>query len=506
VSRTSRLLGGLRWSYLSVIVTTLTGFWLTPFLLRRLGSHEWGLWLVVTQILGYLQLLDLGIVALLMREASFAFGRPDRARVEEIPRLLGETFRFALWQLPLVVLAAASVLFFLPQRWAELAVPLVPVLVAFVATFPLRIFQATLQAVQDLAALGRIQFTSWAVGTSLTVGLVLAGWGMESLAFGWVTTSLLGALWCWGRLRRSHPGTLPASVPSLDPAVARRLIGRGSWISITQVANVFLNGTDLLVIGWLLGSGDVVAYSCTAKLVTVFAVQPLALLYAAGPALSEMTVAESRQRTSQATAALTQAVLLASGGIAVVVVAVNEAFVGAWVGADQFAGSTVTVAAIAAMTLRHLNTSMMYAIFCHGHERRVCATALAEGVVTLLGCVVLVHWLGTAGAPLALLLAGALVGLPLNLSALAREMGLRRVAVLAPYRSWALRTLALAVAGAALVPRWQPTSLAGIGVVGAAAGVLYALLLLPVALRPPLGAYLRPRLASYLPALVGPLR
>ncbi len=58
--RAQRLLGGLGLGYLHTAGVVLVGLWLTPFLLRQLGSHDYGLWLLGTQVVFYLGLMDLG--------------------------------------------------------------------------------------------------------------------------------------------------------------------------------------------------------------------------------------------------------------------------------------------------------------------------------------------------------------------------------------------------------------------------------------------------------------
>jgi O-antigen/teichoic acid export membrane protein len=44
-SRLRRFVGGLGLGYIHTIVTIIVGLWLTPYLLRHLGSHDYGLWL-----------------------------------------------------------------------------------------------------------------------------------------------------------------------------------------------------------------------------------------------------------------------------------------------------------------------------------------------------------------------------------------------------------------------------------------------------------------------------
>ena len=75
MSRTNRFLGGLGFGYLQQVAVLVTGLWLTPFLLNRLGQHDLGVWLMITQVIAYLGLLDLGVIGLLPRETASAVGR-----------------------------------------------------------------------------------------------------------------------------------------------------------------------------------------------------------------------------------------------------------------------------------------------------------------------------------------------------------------------------------------------------------------------------------------------
>src|SRR5712675_2304735 len=152
MSRTNRFLSGIGFGYASQVLTTLVAFWLTPFLLHRIGQRNYGLWLVGTQLLFYLALLDLGVVALLPRETAFATGRANSIKeASDLPLIIGHTVRLIIWQMPLVALVAW---FVMPSDWEALRHPIAVVLLAFVLTFPLRIFAAVLHGLQDHAFLG----------------------------------------------------------------------------------------------------------------------------------------------------------------------------------------------------------------------------------------------------------------------------------------------------------------------------------------------------------------
>lgn len=507
MSRTKRFIGGVAFGYAGQFLTIAVGLWLTPFLLGRVGQHDYGLWLVGTQVLAYLALMDFGLIALLPREAAFATGGAEKVEAAtELSLLVGQTARLIAWQMPFVALAALVSWLMLSAAWVELRDPIGVVLLSFVLAFPLRLFNALLQGLQDFSFVGRVGIVSYLLSTTITIGLVVADWGLYALAAGWVTQQLFGSLVCLYRLRARFPGVLPRALPKLPRVAARKRLAQGLWVSLTQVAQVLWNGTDILIIGKLFGPAAVVPYVCTGKMIGVLANQPYVLMTAAMPAISQMRAAESRARVAEVCVALGQAMLMLSGAVVCVVLAVNEGFVARWVGAAQYGGFWLTALLVLNMLLRHWDLTVAHSLLCFGHERRLCVTALLDGVVSI-GLVALLLWLyGLPGAPLGQILGTCAVSLPLNLSALAAESGRTRWEMLRPLVPWFVRFALLAAASGALARVWKPEGLLPIALTAAAVGLAYAALMFPVALHEPLGNYVRPRLSLLRAGFVRVLR
>lgn len=499
-------MGGIGLGYLYLGLVTLVGVWLTPFLLGRIGQHEYGLWLVTTQILGYLMLLDLGVVALLPRETAYATGRELQG--ETTTDLAGTIARFrrvVRWQVPLVAAVAVAAWVLLPADWQELRDPLLAILGVFVVTFPLRVYHAALQGLQDLAFLGRVQIVTWAAGTTVMVLAVLAGAGLGALAAGWILPQIGSSVACAVRLRRRFPHAWQPVLPQVPWAEARALLGRSGWISMSQVAQIFLSGTDVLVVGMLLGPAAVVPYACTGKLITVLANHPQLLMQSAQPALAEMRMAESHARLAEVAMALMRAMLILSGAVACVVLAVNKLFVSWWVGPDQFGGAALTFALLSAMLLRHLNTTLVYALFSFGHEKRLSLTALADGLLTLGVTFLLVSALGLLGAPLGSLAGVLLVAIPANFAALCRELGTGPAKLVRSLSGWVWRFSVAAGASMLLGAYTWPEGLTAVVAAPLLGGAIYFALMLPLALQPPLGSYIR-RALHPLASMVAALR
>jgi len=488
VSRTRRILGGTAISYIHQATIILVGLWLTPFLLHRIGQQGLGLWLVAGQVLGYLALIDLGVVAILPREVAFASGQSNIDDLtEHIGSLVGRVRRIVRWQVVGLSATCLFVWWILPAEWVSLKWPLALVFVVFVASYPLRVVTATLQGLQELPFLAQSQMVGWALSAMATVALVLSGMGLYALVIGWIVAQLVPALAGWWRLRSRWPAIMsPKTTRPVD-----QYFHRSIWVSVGQIAQVLLAGSDVLLLGRLLGAAAVVPYACTGKLVTVFANHPQLLMHAAQPALSELRASDSRHRLANVATALTQAMLIMSGALVVTILPVNHFFVMWWVGTTQYGGWWLSLAFAAMMLLRHWNVSTVYTLFCFGYERQISLTSLLDGIVTVVLTVLLVWKWGPIGAPVASIIGVAVVSLPINVRSVAHEMGLTVGAFVATIAPLILRIVVIGLAAALGSTYVDDRSLVGVLSLLVPIVLLYAAAVGPLAWNGPVGPYLR---------------
>ena len=502
--RLARFAGGLGLGYLHTLVVLVVGLWLTPFLLRQLGTHDYGLWLLASQVLVYLALMDLGVVALVPREVAFAVGTRTAAAADAkdpVAAVVRRTIGLVMWQTPVVAVAAVAAVWLLPAEWELMRRPFAVVAAGFVLAFPLRVFTALLQGLQDLAYLGGVQLAAWIAGTATTIGLVMAGAGLYALAGGWVVSQLLPAFVAWRRVVATCPGILPRRLARLSWPEVRQSLGRGAWISVAQVAQVLLSGTDLMVAGRLLGPEAIVPYACTGKLMAMLANQPQMFMQMALPALSELRGSAARSRLFEVSRSMTQVMLLASGAIVTVVLVANGPFVSWWVGGARFGGQTLTALLLAGMLVRHVNVTIVYTLFCFGYERRLALTSIAEGIVGVALMWLLVPRMGLQGAAAGMLISTLAVSLPANVVALAREQGASPWAFGESIAPWFARCAAIATAATVLVLTIRPEGLLQALSLTIAIGAAYLAVMIPVLRAAPLGPMLHARLQPWLPRM-----
>ena len=496
MTRSRRFYGGLRLNYLYQALLMVAGLWLTPFLLKHLGEHDYGLWLVGMQTLSYLVLMDFGVVAILPRATAYATGHAIRGTGNhDLADMIGRTARIVLYQTPIVGLGVVVFWLAVPMGPA-IRGPILLAMVGFTLLFPLRIFQAVLHGLQETPYIGKLQFVSWGVSTALMVILILRGVGLYALAIGWVAGQLLPAVLSFYRLKTAFPDVLPSRLPNLVRKELFQALTSGTWVSVAQIAQVLVAGTDYVIIGKLLGPAAVVPYACTQKLIMVLANQPHAIMEMAAPGLSQMKTSESRENLSRVCSALALGMLTASGAVVCITLAVNHSFVSWWLGDRQFGGALLTAALAASMLFRQWNTTSVFTIFALGYERRISITTLADGIVSLAAGLVLVKLLGPVGAPLGALLGVCLISLPGNLAALAQELQVSTFAVASSIWPWFWRFVIVA-ALAGVLGLWSRPNLPYIIGVTSVTGALYVAIMLPM--------IMESHLKNYLPSQAGQL-
>lgn len=456
MSRTRRFVDGVALTYANQVFVVLVGLWLTPFLLVHLGQHDFGLWLIGLKALSYLSLLDIGVLALLPREVAFAKGRLTNGEPPASVRLLIEETTFVvLSQLPLLVGASLIAWQMMPRDNAVFRNAVGLLLAVFAIQFPLKVAYAVLEGLQELRFLGILQLAGWAAGLLVNVGLIMMGKGLYGLAFGWAATQALISIGSICKLYRSYSEIAPMAVRALPWRRYWGLIGSGLWVSLGQVAQL-LRTSDFLLIGKIIGPQAVVPYSCSGKLVAIGQNQPLAIMQSAQPALSELRVAAERKRLATIVGSLTQAMLLLSGLVSIVILSVNHAFVVRWVGSAQYLGFALSLLLLLDMLFRHWNVTTVYSLFAFGRQRHISTVAVVDGAVTALASSVLIFALGPIGAPLGSLLTVISVSLPWNLYILMKELDCSFIDLVKPIAPWALRfaplLLALGLLGTAFVP------------------------------------------------------
>lgn len=497
MSRSRSFLSGALFSYLYQAVLMLVGLWLTPFYIHTLGERDYGIWLVGLQVLNFLLLCDFGIIVVTPRDVAQASGIEHAGLGSgEVARVVGQTMKVVLAQTTLVALAAVVLFLLRPAHDAALRGAVGLILAVFVISYPLRVFPAVLQGLQELKFLGQLRLALWGISTVVVVVMLMLGARFYALACGWCLQQMAHDLVAFIHLRRSRPDLVSAEVWRRAGPIRWRWFARGFWVNVNQIATQLSAGTDLLIVGRAISASTVVVYSSTNKLIGVLQNQPQILASVAVPGLSHMKTSESRERIRQATTSLTQAMLLLAGAIACVLLAVNQPFVTWWLGAHFFGGMQLTGILLLTFLLRQADYTLAVTLFAFGHEKLISIRALVDGAVSVAIAMLLVrHW-GMPGVAFGFLCGAAFISLPADFYMLGKTLQVSVRELVRPYLPFLWRFAVTGCVALAVRNWFGAPDLLHLAISTSIVGLVYLLLVLPYVWTTPLRGYIQDATAT----------
>lgn len=500
MSRTRRAAISALFGYLQFGLALVSGIVMVPFVLSRVPTDLYGVWLAVGEVLAYSSMVDLGVVGVLPWLVAESDGRGDR---EGIRRFLAGGVAFSSAASLAYLALAAVVLVIAPQvahltgaQRAAVAGPVLLLVGMGAVSLPLRSFYAAVVGLQDATFAGVLSVCQLALGVALTLGLLLAGKGLWALALASAVPNLAGGVACLVRLAMVAPDLLRGwHLPTKATMRVMTAQGIGSWTA--GLGWRMVAASDSIVVLSVMGPAAAVVYAMTFKLGAVAMQMSWQLPDAGLVGLAQLKGEGRPERIREVTVSLLRLVLIASGGVACAVLAFNPSFVTLWVGPARFGGLALN-AALAALVVAHsLGHGLFTTSATLGTRVQAGWAALAQGAVNLGAALLLGRLLGLAGVALAAVVSTALVAYPAGVWMLRKTTELGQAPlwrhVLGP---WALRGGALLALGAAVgvlgtrVSVWLPLALAP------ALAVLYLWVMRPLYEGIPLPGRVRPWLAK----------
>ena len=315
-------------SGINTILTAVLGLFSLALTFRYLGIERYGLWLIISTILAWLNLSDLGVGNALTNKLSSAFGQSQE---QDAQHLVATAF----WLLSLIglliVLAGVVLGFALP--WANLlnaksaqAAQELPMAIALAIAiyglgFPLGITKNVYSGYQEgyyanywniassvVSLLALVVVTRFKGGLPLLVGAVF---GSRLLVLAASAIFLFGF----------HRSALTLTPHAIRRGDARSLFSLGLKFVALQIAGLLISQTDNLVIVRMLGPKEVAIFGTLLKLFSYIGVLQLWILTPLWPAYGEAYVRGDiywiRRTLKYSLFGLLALTLLISGGLVV---------------------------------------------------------------------------------------------------------------------------------------------------------------------------------------------
>ncbi len=404
----------------------LTALVLTPVLLHHLGKTTYGLWVVASGAVTYLELFELGFggatTKLIAEDANV---RPAMAL-----RTLNTTF-FVLVPLGLIAMVAGvGLAFALPHLVhvaaggeREVVVVVILLTVALATSIPGDTSGGALVGHQRFDLLASANASMAVVTTLVSIAVVVGGHGVVLLAIATTAVSILFQFVRFGMVRRILPGTR-ISPRLVDPARRRQTMHLSGWFLLQAVLQALYATGDVMTVGIVLGLRDAAIYALGSKL----AGAAIAGLDSMAQVFFPYASSASKNREPSVMIAIaadgTRATLVPGLMVSLVLIILAAPGIRAWVG-PGYATSAEVLAVLAASTalaspVRALGNIMIGV----GKLPLMCALRGAEVAVNLALSVTLALAIGPVGVAVGTLGGILLVRLPGYVVAGCRSTGL----------------------------------------------------------------------------------
>jgi O-antigen/teichoic acid export membrane protein len=391
----------------SKVISLFVQFAVVGLLARHLGKLSYGVWATLVSLIGWLNLVQLGVGPSLINELSSLTSKDDRAEARR--------FVATAWWVQMALALGIGVV-------AAVAWPFIPWGVIVNTSSPAMAEAAGLTAAVILgAALLRLPLSLLStVFNAHQRGYIDALWNagaaVVTLAAVWFVTRedagmasvtlaqrsgpvLVAAVACFVVFRGAYRHLAP-SPRFVRRREAKRLIGVGIHFTIATVSATIINSTDNLVITQVIGPEAVTPYAVTFMLTQVANLVVMLLLNAAWPAYVEAAAHRDvawLMRTHRRLS-ISAAVILFTSAAGILVL--GRPFLAWWAGPEAVPSFALLSSIVLLSTVQGLFLCTGRLITALGAVNITGWVGATNAVVNLAASLVLAHYLGVVGVAL----------------------------------------------------------------------------------------------------------
>ena len=222
--KTSIVVRAVATSWMAVIANAAVGFALTPLVLHRIGDEAFGLWILITSVVGYYGILDIGIRSSILRYVSRYEALGEHDRINEV---VSTAFYYYLAACALLILATYLSAPWVPRWFSVPAVLLADFKALFLlagiiqgVSLPLIVYAAALEAAGRYDQANISAFACLILRVVLVVWVLHAGGGLYGVGAVTLLSQILVYVIQVPLGIRAHPGL------SIHPRWIRRSVFR----------------------------------------------------------------------------------------------------------------------------------------------------------------------------------------------------------------------------------------------------------------------------------------
>jgi O-antigen/teichoic acid export membrane protein len=407
-----RLLRNAFSNLLGAAIPALVALATVPLVVKGLGEAGYGLYSLVTAIVGYFALVDINVTAGSVKFIAQYSARNDRERISETV-FFGILVYTALGAAGALGLYAGAHWFvtgvfsvppaLVPEAIATLKVAALGFLVGQLQSY----LQSVPQSLMRFDISSRVEIVFGTVVPLLTVAVLLLGYGLYEVILLRVAASCVNCLILWRAVRRLLPDLAWRSPRA---AIRRELLGFSAYSFLSRFASLSYAHADKLIIGALVGVTGLAYFTVASTLANRVLGLTFRLSGVFFPAASALAASGQLERLDRLYLKASRYVVYINAAALVLVAVFADPILRYWMN-PEFAHNGALVLAVMALSqfVDSLTSLPSLVNDGMGHPRVSGMFALARALLGLLVVWLGVAWFGIDGAAWGHLLASAVL-------------------------------------------------------------------------------------------------
>jgi len=419
MSQKRKILQGSASNMGRVVLSMLVALVLPPLLVHRMMPAEYSAWVLILQISGYINLLDLGLQTAVGKFVAEYDAKGDRLAAA---KTLSSSFAILCASASIGAIPIGVIAWQVPRVFHQMPGALVPdvrtgilsIGLSTVFALPFGTFLAVFTGLQRYGIPTLVAMASKGLSSAGLVVLLLMHGTLVQLAFLLAAFNIATAIaqfFAWERYAKNAVGF---SLRLADRKSALRLMKYGMVLSIWSVAMLFISGLDLIIVGHYDFRNT--GYYAIASSVTNFMVLVIGSVFSPLlPAISALQVARTSEQIGEMVVKTTRYCTLLVVLICVPLVLGASPLLQLWVGKDYALHSAVFLQILVlGNAVRQLGLPYSLAVVGTGRQHLATLAAVAEASVNVLLSLFLAKRIGAIGVAIGTLV-GALVSIGMHL-------------------------------------------------------------------------------------------
>jgi O-antigen/teichoic acid export membrane protein len=402
-----RLLIGATTNWAAFAATLLVAFFMTPYLVRRLGDGPYGVWAFVESLLAYFTLFDLGIAACVVHFVARYQVTGDR---HDLNRLISTALTLFIGLGLLLLMVGAAVLPVILPSLAHSGVPpsealgFALLMTANLAiTLPLSIFPSILDGLEHFAFKSMVRVIVLAVRTAGTIVLMERQPSLLHLGLLFTACNLLEHVAFAAMSFRILHG-LRISWRLVDRSTLRRVKGYSTHAFLAMVAGRACVQSGAIIVGIFLGAAPVTYFALASRLVEFAKALLRTATNTLTPAVSSLEAAGDHEAIRRMFLRGTRLVLYLIIPVQLGLIVFGRPFLTIWLGDATYAERCYPALVILSSTLTLVIAQSVASRILYGTGRLkgFARAAMLEAGANLLLSILLCPWFGLIGVAAAI--------------------------------------------------------------------------------------------------------